>query len=207
MRVYRISTLAKPPQSRFPYYSLLVAEDKVWKFIHHGGPFKGMPFNRWKRQDFFIEKPLVPKPNFFGIGPTAFVCDEKARELAGEPLEMSGEFLSIRVEGEPGKYWIYNVTNCINVVDIKSSKWRRFGPGASGRIMEQPAFFASRFGEEVIFKIPEDRATLMYCAERTSDPEDGEFKALVERHGLTGLEFELVWSDEKVNSTRSPKHR
>jgi hypothetical protein len=36
----------------------------------------------------------------------------------------------------------------------------------------------------------------MYCVEFTGDPDDGEFKAVVEHHGLTGLEFELVWTDE-----------
>ena len=26
---------------------------------------------------------------------------------------------------------------------------------------------------------------------------DGEFKALVEKHGLTGLEFKLIWTEER----------
>src|SRR5687768_8765789 len=102
MRVYEVSTLVKPPRSRFPYYSMLVAEDSVWKSISADGEFfKGVPYGtNWKAPTFYIEKPLIPKPNFFNIGPTAFVCDEKARELAAEPLEMSGEFLRIKVEGE-----------------------------------------------------------------------------------------------------------
>lgn len=195
MRVYDISTLAKPPNSRFPHYANLVAEDPVWRFISDGGEFRGVPFNKWKRQTFYIEKPLYPKPNFFHVGVGIFVCDEKARELAAEPLEMSGEFLPIKVEGEKGKFWIFNCTNCINVVDAKKSKWRKFGPGPDDRMMERPAFFGSRFGEERVFKIPEDRATLVYCVEFTGDADDGEFKAVVEDSGLTGLKFELVWTN------------
>lgn len=197
MRVYEISTLAKPPKSRFPNYSGLFAADAVWRFIGDGGALQGVPFNKWKQQTFYIDKPLYPRPNFFNIDPAAFVCDERARELAAEPLEMSGEFLPIKVEGEKGKFWIYNCTNCINVVDTKKSKYWKFGPEPDDRQMDHPAFFASRFGEESIFKIPEDRATLLYCAETTGDADDGEFKALVEKNGLTGIEFKLVWSDDK----------
>ena len=195
MRVYEISTLAKPPKSRFPHYAGLFAEDAVWRFIGDG--LKGVPFNKWKRQPFYIDKPLRPKPNFFNIGPTAFICDERARELAAGPLEMSGEFLPIKVEGEKGEFWIYNCTNCINVVDAKRSKYWKFGPGPDDRQMDIPAFHASRFGEESIFKIPEDRGTLVYCLERTGDADDGEFKAVVESSGLTGLKFKLVWTDKK----------
>jgi len=198
MRVYEISTLAKPPKSRFPHYSGLVTDDEeLWR-SYHGEVFKGEPIGKqWKTPIFYIEKPLIPRANFFNIYVGAFACDEKARELAAEPLEMSGEFLPIKVEGEKGKFWIYNCTNCINVVDGKKSKWRKFGPGPDDRMMERPAFFASRFGEESIFKISEDRATLVYCVEFTGDPDDGEFKAVVENSGLTGLKFELVWSDTK----------
>ena len=174
----------------------MIAKDGVWQFIGDG--LKGVPFFKWKRQNFYIEKPLYPKANFFHIGATAFVCDETARELAAEPLEMSGEFLPIKIEGERGRFWIYNCTNCINVVDAKKSKYWKFGPGRDDRQMDRPAFFASRFGEETIFKIPEDRGTIMYCSEFSGDPDDGEFKAVVEHHGLTGLAFELIWSDGKL---------
>ena len=37
----------------------------------------------------------------------------------------------------------------------------------------------------------------MYCVEFTGDPDDGEFKAVVEHHNLTGLTFEAIWTDEK----------
>lgn len=199
MRIYKISTLAKPPKSRFPYYSMLVADDDTWKRISPTGEaFQGVPFGKkWKMPTFYIEKPLIPKPNFFNIGASAFACDAKARELAGEPLEMSGEFLPIKVEGEKERYWIYNCTNCINVVDVKASKWQVFGSGAKDRMLQKPAFYAARFGEETVFKIPEDRATQVYCAEFTGDSQDGEFKAVVERSNLTGLKFELIWTDEK----------
>lgn len=130
MCIYEISSVAKPPKSRFPEYVGLLANDAVWKFIVENGDFRGIPFSKWRSQTFYVDKPLYPRPNCFHIGVGAFVCDEKAREIAAEPLEMSGEFLPIKVKGENGEFWIYNCTNCIKVVDANASKWRKFGPGA-----------------------------------------------------------------------------
>lgn len=198
MKVYEISALGKPKDRRFKEYAGLLAEDDVWRFITPDGEgLNGVPYGpTWKVQSFHIDRPLAPRPNFLWIGGRAFVCDEKSRELAGEPLEMSGEFLPIIIDGEKGKYWIYNITNCMSVVDPENSQWEELGPGADERILERPAFISSRFGEESILKIPEDRGTRMYCVEFTGDPDNGEFKAVVEYHGLTGLEFKLVWTDE-----------
>lgn len=199
MKVYEISPLAKPAKTKFPYYSMLFTDDKTSEYIFpHGEGLNGVPFPRpWKTPIYYIEKPLIPKPDFFNMCGSAFICDERARELVGEPMEMSGEFLPITVEGEKGEYWIYNITNTINVVDVKKSKWEKLGPGPDDRMLKRPAFIPSRFGEETIFKIPEDRGTRMYCVEFTGDPDDGEFKAVVEHHGLTGLVFEEVWRAKK----------
>lgn len=157
----------------------------------------GAPFNKeWKTPTFYVEKPLIPKPNFFNAV-LGIVCDEKAREIAGGTMEMAGEFLPIKVEGEKGEYWIFNITNTINVVDHKKSVWQEYGPVQDDRILTKPAFIPSRFGDETIFKIIEDRGTRPYCVEFTGDPDDGEFKAVVEHSGLTGLDFKLIWTDEK----------
>jgi hypothetical protein len=198
MRVYEFTPLGKPKNRRFKEYSILAADEETWNYIAPDGEtFNGVPFQRkWKIPKFYLEKPLIPKPNFFNIC-LAVACDEQVREIAGEAMEMSGEFLPIRVEGEKGGYWIYNITNTINVVDQKKSEWQKLGPGSGDRMLKKPAFISSRFGDETIFKIPEDRGARMYCVEFTGNPDDGEFKAVVEHHGLTGLTFELIWTDEK----------
>jgi hypothetical protein len=196
MKVFSFSAIGKPKASSHKEYSRLAAEDSVWQFMVPGGDgWNGTPFKgKWKVQTFYIEKPMVPKPNFFWIGGAVFVCDEVVRELAGEPLEMCGEFLPIRVEGQKAKFWIYNITNTTNVLDHKKSKWERIGPDSDDVLLEKPAFISSRFGEETIFKIQEDRGSSMYCIELLNSWEDGEFKAIVEHFRLTGLTFELVWS-------------
>jgi hypothetical protein len=198
MKVYEFGPTGKPKERRFKEYSMLATDDETFGYIApHGEGLNGVPFDRaWKTPTFYLEKPLLPKPNFFRVC-LAVACDEKAREMAGEAMEMAGEFLPIRVEGEKGEYWIYNITNTINVVDHKRSDWQEYGPGPDDQILRKPAFIATRFGEETIFTIREDRGARMYCVEFTGDPDDGEFKAVVEHNGLTGLEFELVWTDEK----------
>ena len=198
MKVYKFSAVGKPKERRFKEYSILATDDETFSYIYqHGNGLNGVPFGReWKIPTFYIEKPLVPKPNFFNAV-LGIVCDEKVREVVGGALEMSGELLPLRVENEKGEYWIFNITNTINVVDVENSQWQKLGPGPNDRMLKKPAFISSRFGDETIFKIPEDRGARMYCVEFTGDPDDGEFKAVVEHHGLTGLEFELVWTDEK----------
>ena len=69
------------------------------------------------------------------------------------------------------------------------------------RLLSKPAFHGKRFGGECLFKIPEGGAHRIYCLERSGEADDGEFKALVEHHKLTGLEFTLVWTDEAIQMT------
>ena len=197
MKVYEFGPTGKPKEKRFKEYSMLATDDETFNYIApHGEGLNGVPFARkWNTPTFYIEKPLIPKPNFWRVC-LAAACDQKTRESAGGAMEMSGEFLPIRVEGEGGKYWIYNITNTINVVDEEGSEWQKLGPEPKDRMLKKPAFIPTRFGEETIFKIPQDRGARMYCVEFTGDPDDGEFKAVVEHSGLTGLEFTLVWTDE-----------
>jgi hypothetical protein len=197
-KVYAMSTLAKPPKSHFPNYAVLYADGKVHEFLNTVWEFDGKPFSKkWKKQKLYIENPKLPLPDFFTFGTGKFVCNERARELAAEPLEMCGEFLPVEIEREKGKYWLYNVTNCFNVVDREKSKWRDLGMGDDARILEHPAFIGERLGEESLFKIPEDNGGTIYCLERTGDADVGEFKALVEQQHLIGLEFELVWTEKR----------
>ena len=121
--------------------------------------------------------------------------------LAGEAMESAGEYLPVEIEGEAGEYRLYHTTNCINVVDGERSGWHCYGPAGEYRELVRPVFKAERFGEESLFKVPENHGIRSYCLERSGDPDDGEFKAVVEHHGLTGLSFELIWSDEASGRT------
>lgn len=204
MKVYRISTTGKPPRSRFPNWtSLDIKEREIRSGRLTYEKFSGRPYPfKWKAVELYIENPLYPRPDFYNFGTGKFVCNERAREQAGEALEMAGELLPVSIEGESGEFYIFNCTNCINVLDREKSRWKVFGPMGQFRTLEQPAFYPQRFGEECLFKIAEDGGSVIYCLERTGDALDGEFKAVVEECGLKGLEFRLVWTNEKRQPER-----
>jgi hypothetical protein len=200
MKVFEVHTTAKPPGKFTDYASLLDATPENEKIVGLDD-FAGVPFPRkWRRITLCINMPLLPRPDFYGYGGGVFVCNPRAFELTSHAMGMSGELLPVNVQGERGTFYIFNCTDCLNVVDHEKSKWRILG--GRYRILKTPAFI-DRFGEGTLFKIPEHADSTIYCVERTGNPEDAEFKALVEHHGLTGLRFELIWSSERRRSRRT----
>lgn len=192
MKVYRISASARPLKGGFPHYSPLVMASGG------AGPmFTGRPYGqKWKQPLLQISMPLLPHPDFFNFGVGAFVCNQRAFVSAAEPLEMSTELLPVSIKGESGIFHIVNVTNAIAAIDAARSVWQDGYPSRDGlvKLLVRPAFTPQMLGEVSLFKIPEDGAINVYCIERTSDPGDGEFKAIVEHEGLTGIQFELIWT-------------
>jgi hypothetical protein len=205
MKVYRVDPCCEIPDGNGGRKQVLASlggqEGETPRFMLD--EFHGKPFSRqWKPIRYWLDKPLLHRPDFYGLV-CAFICSERALTVAGEPLEMCGELLPVEIEGERGEFRLFHVTNCINVLDRDKSRWRTLGPSKHYKhitetftVLEKPAFNPERFGEETLFKIPEDAGVSTYCLERSGDPDDGEFKALVERQGLTGLQFEFIWSDD-----------
>ncbi len=157
--------------------------------------FSGCPYpGKWKRIELLFENGTETKADFFGFGSKVLVCSEQVRLWCG-PFEDEGEFLPVKIKGLKGEYYLYNVTHCASHLNPRKTKWatdKRTGL----RTIESPAFHAERLGEDCVFKIPEDGATAIYALER-DDFDHESLKKLVKRHGLTGLEFKLVWSDNK----------
>ena len=195
MKVYHIYPLAKPYEGNFDHYATLRVNERDRR-LFGGDDFSGRPYPRkWTPVELYVAQPNRPRPDFFHFGFSAFVCNQRAMEMAQGVLEEAGELLPVTIEREPGNYFIYNVTNCLNVLDHARSKWQPYGPDGKFKRLLEPVFIAERFGDESVFKFPEDPIT-SYCFERGGDGDEEGFKALVERDGLTGLEFKLVWSDE-----------
>lgn len=166
------------------------------------GYFSGCPFPKeWKRVELLLEEKAQGEYDFYGFGSKAFVCSKKA-SMWCSPLWDEGEFLPVRIKGSKGEYFLYNVTHCASHLNPKKTTWatdKRTGL----RTIKSPAFHADRLGEDCVFKIPEDGATTIYALERDDVPGHESLKTLVKRHGLTGLEFKLVWSDKKPKSKKA----
>jgi Immunity protein family (Imm11) len=104
--------------------------------------------------------------------------------------------LSVRCPKKAGKFYVYNVTYCVDVLDKRKCRYEYpKDPDYKGDIVKF-AFQADRIGEHTLFKLA-DVPVDIFCVERTSDPEDEEFKALIEANELKGIRFELVWTNAK----------
>ena len=198
MRVYRLTTRYGTPDpvrgtpQVFRSLGGCVGGEPRW-FLD---AFRGKPLaRRWRPVRYWLDRPLLPRPDFFLHG-GFLICGDRATTLAADALEMSGESFPVEVENEPGPWHLYHVTNCINALDPDRSTWSYEGRNREFRYLDKPAFHPDRFGEESLFKIPEDHGLHTYCLERTGDPDDGEFKALAERNALTGLDFVRVWESD-----------
>jgi hypothetical protein len=174
------------------YQSLFPVSDQEWATLAE--EFEGDPIKQlWKPFRFFCLKPRLKAGDFYYFQPNAFIVSGTARIKAATPLEMSGQLLPITVEGREGEeFFVYNVTNCINVLDSAACTWENSLPTGEKWGIAEYAFFPDRFSENSIFKIPQD--VEIFVVERNRDPEHEEFKAIVESMELKGLVFEEVWS-------------
>ena len=193
MRVYEVNTGGKPEGGKFPSYASLGIKPGDVDFLFGGDAFCGKPFQRkWRPLEFYVYELNYPRADIWSMGACAWVVNSRAMLLAGEAFEMAGELLPVSVDGETQDFSLFNCTHCPNVLDLSKSKWHFYGPEKEFKQLAKPSFIADRFGEVSLFKIME-HPVCMYCLERTGDPEDAEFKALVEQHALAGVEFKMVW--------------
>ena len=158
-----------------------------------GERFRGQPFpDNWRRVELHFGDRSPWRADFYGFGPGALVCSERAKDALA-PLEDEGEFLPVRLRGIPGRHFLFNSTNCRSYLNPKLTEWKA-GGAQVGRRIAKHSFWASRVGEDCHFKVPEEGAVEHYSIERTGDPYDDEFRAIVQAEGLTGLRFRKVWS-------------
>jgi len=142
----------------------------------------------WKQLEFYIYNPKTQSKNFYNIGWEALVFNEKVLTICQAVFEKSGEILPIQVEREDNLY-ILNVLNCIDCLDYEKSKWNIYPNGRKGRILNY-VFLEDKLKNYLdIFKIPETRATSIYCYIEDEMKENC-FYNLYHKNNLTGLEFE-----------------
>jgi hypothetical protein len=145
----------------------------------------------WVPPEIYIYNPKKKRGNFLQLTPGSFLVDEMAKELLLPILEMAGELLPIPHKDE--LFFALNVLECINCLNENNTKWI-VGAESKKRIgIERYDFYRDRFSESSIFKIPEQSSAWLFAVSGLHDPEN-DFKLQVEAHGLTGLEFEEVWS-------------
>ena len=175
------------------------AKDEEWLLRE----LQGKPFSKpWRTLELRFDKPKLAHADFPEFDYPALVCGERAMAIVGDLLRETGELFPVQVRGDQQKYQLHNIARMeARLLDHKKTAWQTIG---AEKCVEVPAFHADRIGAQLkLFKIPEDHGLGIYCVERTG--KDGEFKALVDRHGLTGLRFKLVWTDGKTASGKQTK--
>jgi hypothetical protein len=173
------------------FQSVLTDDIDAWPSSFDGNPIG----KSWKSPPCYPENLMKPRPDFWPcVMPATFALASNALGLKGRArpivtfLDQSCEVLPLKCEGV-GKLLLCNVTHVVNCLDKTKSEPFPDMPGQFLRLVFHP----KRFGYS-LFRIPETRMGEILCVEGLSDPED-EFKATVEKLGLTGLRFKRIWSD------------
>src|SRR5688572_14463401 len=167
------------------------AKDEHWVY---GRLAATRPSGEWRALELRLDKPKLPHADFPGFDYPSLVCGGRAMAAVGDVLQETGELLPVTLRGAKGAHQIHHISERTpGLLDLKKTTWRDV---AGERCLLVPAFRGDRIGPKLgLFKIPEDHGLTIYCVERTGDADDAEFKALVEKNGLTGLRFNLVWTD------------
>jgi hypothetical protein len=96
-----------------------------------------------------------------------------------------GQWLPL--ECEEALYWLFNITNVVDALDVGKSKLLYFDDGQVMRIAEF-AFYSEQIKSQLLFKTPQ-------CA-GSNNLVTQDFVDLVYQHQLTGFDFKLLWSSE-----------
>jgi hypothetical protein len=205
LNVYRIRSVCeveRPGKGLRQVYASAPGSPRGVDMVEH---FDGKPYPaRWpKSVTLTLLKPKLPRPDFFAFHPKALLCAPRTVDVVGTVMRSAGELFPVKVRGVEGTCQVFNITRLLGRALDPAESLYRVG---SFRRLTQPAFRAGKIGRDVsLFKLPQNHGNAIYCVERTANPADGEFKALVEEHGLTGLEFELIWTDRKPTERKPHK--
>ena len=167
------------------------AKDEHWVY---GRLAATRPSREWHTLELRLDKPKLPHADFPGFDYPSLVCGERAMAAVGDILRSTGDLFPVTLRGAKGAYQLHHISGKTpGLLDGQGTTWRDV---AGERCLLAPAFRGDRIGPEImLFKIPEDHGLTIYCVERTGKANDAEFKALVEKSRLTGLRFNLVWTD------------
>jgi hypothetical protein len=183
MRVFRLLNQV----NRYQYF---LARDNVGDSMLRTDGIPKSEF--WNPPEVFVYMPRLKKGEFFQFHPDHLITSPRATNVLRVFLEMSGELLPLPYNGE--EYTLLNVTECIDCLDSDKSEWLTTEKGERVYPLKY-AFYPQWFSESALFKIPESCAREVLLVEGMRGASE-EFRAVVERNGLKGLEYELIWSDD-----------
>jgi hypothetical protein len=155
----------------------------MWDGMFQGDPHGNVyPIPKGERDEDRIDGPL-PDFTHFALRPLP-TFSSRAREILDELLTPYGEFAAIELD-EPMRYFAFNATTIVDVLDEQKSKIKRYTDGGVMRV-EQHILQESVTTLPPIFKIPQTRRNTTYVNEA--------FVQRVQTSGLQGFRFELLFA-------------
>jgi hypothetical protein len=155
----------------------------MWDGRFEGTPHQeGYPVPKGERGEDRIDGPLPDFTRFDLAYPT---FSERAMSALGDLLSAHGEFAAIEMD-EPMRYFAFNATTIVDVLDEEKSKIKRYSDGGVMRV-EQHILLESVISLPPIFKIPQTRRNTTYVNEQ--------FVQRVQASGLLGFRFEPLFEN------------
>jgi hypothetical protein len=158
-------------------------DTRVWGDDWFEGSPRGNAYSipKGERGEERVEGPL---PDFteFALRPIP-TFSERAMESLGDLLSRHGEFAAIEV-AEPMRYFAFNATTIVNVLDEERSQIARFRSGGVMAV-DRHVLLESVTSLPPIFKMPQTRVGQTYVNEQ--------FVAEALRHQLSGFRFDLLF--------------
>jgi hypothetical protein len=148
----------------------------------------------WKALPLYAEKEAKPRGNFahlWGLGKLGI--DSRASELLKPILRDTCELLPFLPFADGEVFHRFNLLARVDCLNKDKTRWfADKSTGANTSEIEEYHFHPSRLEKSSLFLLP--KGGTLFAVTGTPTPEF-EFKTVVEREGLTGLKFELLWSE------------
>ncbi|MCF6254869.1 MAG: hypothetical protein L3J98_06110 [Gammaproteobacteria bacterium] len=122
-------------------------------------------------------------------GPSNLIVNPHTYELIASAVSDVAELLPLSFDDKV--WYLLNVFNQVDALDKENSRYKIYSTGEVGWLIK-PAFFPKKVPHNKLFKIPEDPAKI-YFAEHHPDDSKNNFKNIVEKNNLFGIEFFSIW--------------
>ncbi|EFM09650.1 hypothetical protein PaecuDRAFT_3699 [Paenibacillus curdlanolyticus YK9] len=160
--------------------------------------FNGEPMASWYRPIKLSIQRKGKEHDFPAILPGVLIFSKKARTIVEPLVGEHVEFLAVDHSEMPDfEINMVNVTNVIDALDYEHTEFRYYSTGEMADY-EKPAFQFDKIKNSPIFRVPE-RTVRIYVTD--------EFRDLVLKHKLKGLDFEEVWDSEVTDDMEQERQR
>ena len=122
----------------------------------------------------------------------SLIVSPHTHNLIGSTINDVAELLPLSFNDEI--WYLLNVFNQVDALDKENSRYKIYSTGKIGWLIK-PAFFAEKLPRNKLFRTPLYPA--IYYSEDQSDNNENNFKSIVEKNNLFGIEFVKVWEDQE----------